>query len=336
MGVDWARSIPSEAVVFEAKGKVRVRGITVPPPGPGDVLVKVEWSAVSNGTEIACLRDLRPDAPFPCVPGYQSVGSIMAKGDRVRNRKIGQRVLMGISRLGEGVNPGCGSSHTAFAVNSASWTVPLPEGVSAANAAFAWVAGCGLQGLTMARAKKSDTVLVVGLGLIGQFAVQVARAKGCCVTAADTVAQRLEIARKSRPHRIVNPVETPLDRVAAEETEKGFDIVLDATGKASLIPGLIELLQPFGRMVLQGWYHEPVSFDFHRAHLKHLSLYCPCSWQGEKTGLRDVLKLMKEKKLRAGPMITHPVSYREAPEMYRRIERGDPEVLGVLLDWREA
>jgi 2-desacetyl-2-hydroxyethyl bacteriochlorophyllide A dehydrogenase len=243
---------------------------------------------------------------------------------------------MGISRLGEGVHHGCGSSHTAWAVNSASWTVPLPEGVSSANAAFAWVAGCGLQGLTMARAKKNDTVLVVGLGLIGQFAVQVARAKGCRVTAADIEPRRLEIARKSRPHRLVNPNETPLKEVAAAETKNGFDIVLDATGRASLIPGLIELLQPFGRMVLQGWYHEPIQFDFHRAHLKHLSLHCPCSWQGEKTGLRDVLKLMRDKKLRSGPMITHHVSGDEAPEMYRRINEGDPEVLGVLFDWRGA
>jgi len=325
-----------DAIVFESERRVRVRKVPLPPPGPADVLVRVEYSAVSNGTELACLRGIRPDAPFPCVPGYQSIGKIVAKGGEVRNRKVGQRVLMGITRLGPGINHGCGSAHTALAVNGASRVVPLPAGVSSATAAFAWVAGCGLQGLTMARAKRGDTVLIIGLGLIGQFAVQVARAKGCRVVAADRLPERLQVASKSGSRRTVNSSRESLAECAREETEQGFDIVLEATGRAALVPDLIELLQPFGRMVLQGWYHEPIGFDFHRAHQKHLSLYCPCSWRGERTGLRDVLRLMSQRKLRSAHLITHRVPFTRAPEMYERIDRGDPRVLGILFDWRKA
>lgn len=324
------------AVVFESEGKIRVRPVSVPEPGPHDVLVKIERSAISNGTEMACLRGIRPDAPFPCVPGYQSIGKIVRIGSKVRHQRMGQRVLMGVSRLGEGINHGCGSAHLAYAVNSASWVVPLPKGVAATSAAFSWVAGCGLQGLTMARAKRGDRVLVVGQGLIGLFATQVARAKGCRVVAADLMPSRLEVAARCGAHRTVNPKAFPLAEVVKQETQNGFDVIVDASSQAALIPHFIELLQPFGRLVLQGWYHEPIQFDFHRAHHKHLCLYCPCSWQGEKTGLRDVLRLMKDKKLRGGPMITHRVPYQQAPAMYRRMLKGDPEVLGVLLDWRDA
>jgi 3-hydroxyethyl bacteriochlorophyllide a dehydrogenase len=325
-----------DAVVFEAKGKVRVRPVSIPSPGPGEILVKVEQSAISNGTEIACLRGIRPDAPFPCVPGYQSIGRIVQVGPKVRNRRIGQRVLMGVSRLGEGINHGCGSAHLAFGVNAASWVIPLPKGMRAASTAFAWVAGCSLQGFTMARLERAEKVLVVGLGLIGQFAVQVARARGARVVAADLIPHRLQVAVRSGAHRSVNPKHESLSDIARQETGHGFDVILDATGRASLIPELIELLQPFGRLVLQGWYHEPIQFDFHRAHHKHLRLYCPCSWQGEKTGLRDVLRLVRQKKLKTAPLITHRVPYQQAPAMYRRILKGDPEVLGVLLDWRDA
>ena len=76
--------IDTEVVVFTRPGKVEVRPAVVPDPGPDEVLVRTAYSGVSQGTERWLLlgrynrMDADPAASYPCFPGYQATGVVVA------------------------------------------------------------------------------------------------------------------------------------------------------------------------------------------------------------------------------------------------------------------
>src|SRR5919199_236010 len=97
-------SVP-RAVWFVALRTVQLRDVHLESPGPGQLLVANELSAISAGTELLAYRglvpaELRPDLPtvegdfgFPLKFGYASVGRVRAIGPGVQNLAVGQRVF---------------------------------------------------------------------------------------------------------------------------------------------------------------------------------------------------------------------------------------------------
>ncbi|HZG78917.1 MAG TPA: hypothetical protein VEZ72_23905, partial [Paenibacillus sp.] len=91
------------AVVFEDVRQVIFREVDLPEPGPEDVVIELQYSWISNGTESSFLygerisgeRVSRPGdvLPFPQVAGYQKVGTVRTVGDRVTRFKPGDRVF---------------------------------------------------------------------------------------------------------------------------------------------------------------------------------------------------------------------------------------------------
>ena len=105
----------AKAVVFTAPNKVEVRAVRCPDPGPGDAVVRVRQSRVSNGTEGSYLRGERADgdtplrpgdpAPFPVVGGYQKVGTVEAVATASTTGALGPLVThtLPLTRHQEGV-----------------------------------------------------------------------------------------------------------------------------------------------------------------------------------------------------------------------------------------
>ena len=76
----------ARAVVFEEPGELDLRDLEIAPPGPGEVLVDVEWTGISTGTEKLLYDGRMPAFPgmgYPLVPGYETVGRVSACGDGV-------------------------------------------------------------------------------------------------------------------------------------------------------------------------------------------------------------------------------------------------------------
>ena len=93
----------SDAVVFTAPNTVSFQKIDCPDPGPADVVVRITYSWISNGTEGSYLRGERTDGdtpfqpgdpmPFPVVAGYQKVGVVESFGKEVDDLKVGETVF---------------------------------------------------------------------------------------------------------------------------------------------------------------------------------------------------------------------------------------------------
>jgi predicted dehydrogenase/threonine dehydrogenase-like Zn-dependent dehydrogenase len=211
-------------------GELRVAEVPAPQLLPGCVLVRVEASLVSAGTERASaefasknllakakarpdlvsdvlakmrrdglastLQTVRSRLDQPQSVGYSSAGVVVAVGDGVADIRVGDRVAC----AGAGY-----AVHAEFACVPRMLVAKIPGGregspwkgsskVSCEEAAFGTVGAVCLHGIRTAEVALGDTVAVIGLGLLGQITVQLLKAAGCRVFGMDLLRQRADLA----------------------------------------------------------------------------------------------------------------------------------------------
>jgi propanol-preferring alcohol dehydrogenase len=229
------------AVVTSFTQPLDVREVPVPEPGPGQVLIRMETCGLCH-TDIHAARGdwpVKPTPPF--IPGHEGIGIIEELGPDVHQRRVGDRVA--IPWLGDA----CGEcrycisgwetlceqqqnsgysidgAFAEYAVASARYVVPVPEGVSSLDAAPLACAGV----TTYKAAKVADImpthrVAVFGVGGLGHLAVQYAHIMGGSVIAVDLDQAKLDLAIELGADQVVNARET--DPVAAIQALGGADV----------------------------------------------------------------------------------------------------------------
>lgn len=194
--------------------------IELDPPacGPGRVLVRTRFSTVSAGTESSILaRSAVPDAPdteYPGEPpyrrppirrwmrdspdptpplpgrfslGYSLVGDVIEVGADVTDIAAGDVVACAGSQ----------DAHHAEVVSvSRSLTTPVPDGVSAEHAAFVTPGGVAVEAIRRTECRFGESVLIVGLGLLGLLAAQIARVAGLTVIGLEPSPERRSAAER--------------------------------------------------------------------------------------------------------------------------------------------
>ena len=234
-------------------GETSIKDLPIPHPGKGNVLVQTAYSLVSAGTErtlvefseknIAAKAVSRPDlvkqvlnkakregilssvqAAFnrldqPMFPGYSSAGTIVALGEGMQGFKIGDRVACG---------GGNHAVHAEYEVVPRNLLVKIPDAVSFEEAAFATLGSVAIHGFRLATPQLNDTVLVIGLGLLGLMEVQIAKAAGCRVMGMDISKPRIKQACGFGVEAWArSEIE---DRVPQFTKGRGFDHVLICAG----------------------------------------------------------------------------------------------------------
>ena len=126
------------------------------------------------------------DQPIPL--GYSSAGVIVEAGRDCGNLKVGDRVACG----GAGF-----ANHAEYNYVPRNLIVKIPDGVSFEDASCATVGSIALQGVRQCEVRLGETVAVIGLGLLGQLAVQMFRASGCRVIGFDPNKSRCELCEKN-------------------------------------------------------------------------------------------------------------------------------------------
>src|SRR5439155_1985319 len=218
------------AVIVEPY-RVDVREVDLPAPAVNQVLVAAEASVVSAGTELAVytgthqwLKDpALPDWKFPFRPGYSAAGTVVAVGSGVRGWQPGDRVSY----------PGNHASAELLTLGHERGRLwKLPTGCSAEAAALACIARYGLGAAIRAGLTLGRSAAVLGLGVIGQFALRCLLAAGAHpVVGIDAARMRREAARAAGADHVIDP--------GAGETKqqlsdclgtRGAELVADATG----------------------------------------------------------------------------------------------------------
>ena len=357
-------------------GAVEVVDVAAPPLRPGGVIVRLVASLISTGTERGKVRlgrmgflgkarerpealrqvlhSLRRDgvrATYRRVMhrldrltplGYSAAGVVEEVGPGVTTLKVGDRVAVG----GAGY-----ANHAELVWVPQNLVARIPRNVTFEAAAFATVGSIALHGFRLARTAIGETIAVIGLGLVGQLAVRVAKAAGCRVVGCDLLPGRTELARAagaaaSDPGQcaaIVRQVTQGLGadavlltagsasdgpiRLAAEVARERAHIV--AVGALRLdVPREAfyrkELTLVVSRSYGPGRYdhrYEEHGIDYPAAYVR---------WT-EGRNLEAMLGMLGDGALDVVPLVTRRYSIEQAPEAYETLLREETDVLGVVL-----
>lgn len=310
------------AVVLEEPETLTARALPLDPMGEGDILVDIDWSGISTGTERLLWSGRMPHFPgmgYPLVPGYESVGRVVDAGPGA-DLAVGQRVFVpGAQCFGDvrGLFGGAASRLVVPCARVAAIPNDLAEeGVLLALAATAYHA------IAAAPAgAPSLPDLIVGHGVLGRLLARLAVALGAEATT----------VWETNPDRRDGAAGYRITEADADE-RRDYRAIYDVSGANGLLDTLIGRLAPGGEVVLAGFYEEPVSFAFPPAFMREARIRVAAEWK--RADLDAVLDLIGRGRLDLSGLITHRGRVDDAEHAYRTAF-GDPSCLKMILDWRD-
>ncbi len=327
----------TQAVVFPELRHASVREVEIPALGDRDVLVEIEYSSVSPGTERWCLTGglvVPGEAPlaFPHVPGYQAAGVVRETGSAVSGLSVGDRVFSRNCAMPPGWQGSWWGGHVGLHVAPESSVIKLPSGVSTFQGSALLLAQVGYNGASKPPVKPGDTAVVIGDGLVGLYAAQVLRHRGARVILSGLVPSRLELARRFAADETFDAASDDLAGYVRGRCPMGVDVVVETASSAATVRMAAGLLRNGGHLVMNGFYPPAQSMiDWHWLRTRELTLHCPNSRTRER--LEAALGLIATGALRVSELVTHEVPLAEAPSAYARLLDPEPSFLGIVIRW---
>jgi 3-hydroxyethyl bacteriochlorophyllide a dehydrogenase len=304
------------AVVLQEPRQLALRPVELLPATANDIVVDVECSGISTGTERLLWSGGMPHFPgmgYPLVPGYESIGRVTEAGS-ASGRRVGERVFVPGSRGFKDVRGLFGGAASQIVVPG-NRAVALPEGVDD-QAVLVALAATAQHALTGGRRPE----LIVGHGVLGRLLARL------CVAAGGTppVVWETQAIRAfgARGYDVIDPYDDP---------RKDYGAICDVSGDAKLLDTLIGRLAPGGEITLAGFYSEPLSFAFPPAFMREAKIRVAAEWR--EPDLTAIQELIGTGKLSFDGLITHRLPAQDAIDAYR-IAFEDPSCLKMVLDWR--
>ncbi|MGA2125450.1 MAG: chlorophyll synthesis pathway protein BchC [Xanthobacteraceae bacterium] len=308
------------AVVIEEPERLVLSRLDLESPGEDDVVVDVEWSGISTGTERLLWSGRMPHFPgmgYPLVPGYESVGRVASVGSRA-GVDLGARVFVPGARCFGDVR-GLFGGAAARVVVPGHRVVAIDEGLGEQGTLLA-LAATAYHAVSAAGAAAPD--LIVGHGILGRLLARLALRDG---GDPPVVWERNPTrATGAIGYRVLDPADDP---------RRDYRAIYDVSGDASLLDGLIARLARGGEIVLAGFYDQALSFAFPPAFMKEARIRVASEWR--EHDLAAVHQLVRDGRLPLDGLITHRHEAVDAAEAYRTAFH-DPACLKMILDWRHC
>ena len=327
----------SHRVVWPQQGVTEIETFETTAPDAGQVVIRTRVSLISPGTERAFYLGLpNAAAQFPLYPGYSNIGEIIEVGAHVDQFKIGDRVASG-------------ASHTGVATIDAATCVLIPDAVADDEAAFFMLCAIALQGVRKARLELGEPVVVIGAGIVGILATQLAKLNGGLpVICVDQDEHRLDFVRAAGADAAIMADAKTAQRVEELCGDGGAPVVIEASGNPHAILSAFSLARRGGRVVLLGSTRgetDGVNFyrDVHHKGLTIIGAHNSARPQHDSTAgrwtLHDdqavVLSLLANQRMSVRSLITHRFAWQQAAEAYALLAQAGGNTQGILLDWRD-
>jgi len=329
----------SNAVVFTAPNTVEYQTIDCPDPGPNDVVVEIVQSWISNGTEGSYLRGERVDGdtpyrqgdpwPFPVVAGYQKIGKVEWIGENVDDLAIGEMVFATIGHV-EGMHHSyAGQVSPSVCPRGEVWK--LPDGIEPLAFAAMVPAQVGYNSGIRPAVGIGDSAVVVGDGMVGQWAAQTLAWRGAEVALVGHHDYRLGYFA-DRPYRhAIDGTQKDWGEAVRAQFPDGVQMVVDTVGSIAIMEAAQKLLKRFGHLVSAGFYGPQDSLPLQPPRYGELAIDLVSGWTRPR--MDETLRLIAGGYLETLPLITHHFPVKEAAQAWRLIEEKTEPVLGVILDW---
>jgi 3-hydroxyethyl bacteriochlorophyllide a dehydrogenase len=309
----------TSAVILANPGQIHLGGAELRDIGRDDVVVDVEWSGISSGTERLLWSGRMPPFPgmgYPLVPGYETVGRIVDAGDNAASI-LGKRAFI----------PGANSFKSVRSLfGGAARRLVVPSNrVSVIDDAL------GDKGTLLALAATAHHIapltsdwrpeLIVGHGAVGRLLARLAMIGG------HPPPMVWETNPARRTGDFPYPVQSP-----DSDMRKDYMRICDVSGSAEVLDELIGRLAPSGEIVLAGFYAKPLAFAFAPAFMREARLRIAAQWQPDD--LASVIRLVAAGQLSLGGLITNYASAANPAAAYEQAFE-DETCLKLVLDWRD-
>ncbi|PPR10809.1 MAG: Inositol 2-dehydrogenase [Alphaproteobacteria bacterium MarineAlpha11_Bin1] len=291
----------------------------------------------------------RLDQPLPL--GYSAAGIVVEVGTGLEGKfRVGQRVAM----AGAGL-----ANHAELNTIPANLCAPVPDDVNDEEACFGTLGAIAMNGVRLLEPQLGDVIGVIGVGLVGQLAVQFADLAGCRVIALDYSADRLKLAEYGGAELAYNLGDgDPTASIMALSSGRGCDgvVIAAATDGNEPFDTAATISRDRGKISLIGL--TGTEFDYRTFMRKELSIvvsrsYGPGRYDPdyenrnikfpvgfvrwtETRNLEETVRLMsrrRDHRLEVEQMITHKFPFLEAEHAYEMVAQNTESHLGVILEY---
>jgi polar amino acid transport system substrate-binding protein len=361
-------------------GTMELTEVPFPALQQGTVLVRNYYSVISAGTEGKTVKDARLgyigkakarkeevkkviqtaktlglvktyqlvmnklESPSPL--GYSSAGKVIAVAPDVTTFKVGDFVACG----------GATANHAEVVAVPKNLCVKLPNAAKIKEASFTTIAAIAMQGIRQANVQLGETVVVIGLGLVGQITMQLLKAAGVTAIGTDIDQNAVDLAKNCGFELVYNRNTADLDKIIFEKTNQyGADSVIITAATSSNDPvefaGIIARQK--AKVVIVGAV--PTGFSRKNYYRKELDLRMSCSYgpgryddnyeqKGvdypigyvrwtENRNMQAFVDLLYNDKLNLQPIITHHFKFEKAKDAYQIIVNKSEPFCGIVLEY---
>jgi 2-desacetyl-2-hydroxyethyl bacteriochlorophyllide A dehydrogenase len=334
----------SKRIVFTKKDTAELLSYELPEVGSNQVAVKLAVSSISCGTERALVSGnanigiLQPEGTpvtFPRISGYSSAGTVIAVGENVRDIAVGDKVALSWS------------VHSNVNIINRDKVCKISEGVSFEAAALCHIATFPLAAIRKTGLEIGESMMIMGLGVLGLMAVQLARVAGACpVIAVDPVAERREKALELGADYALDPTDADFVKTVKSITGGGVNTVVEVTGLGIGMDQSLDCMARFGRIALLGCTrNKEFHIDYYRkVHGPGITIVgahtdarprrdSSSGWFTEADDMKSLMKLLSRGRLNFDRMIDATYKPEDCTEIYERLvnDRNFPPV--SQFDW---
>lgn len=333
------------AAVFEQKGKISIREVRRPSPGPGEALIRVTLTTIC-GTDVHILRGEYPVEPG-LVIGHEPVGVVEEIGVGVTGYAPGERVIVGAItpcgqcraclsgsasqcdhggsgyealggwRFGNTIN-GCQAEYV-LVPNAQANLAKIPDGLTDEDVLMCPdIMSTGFAGVERGKVKLGDAVVVFAQGPIGLCATAGAKLSGASlIIGVDRIPARLEMSRKMGADVVINSAEQDVVSEVRRLTGGGADVAIEALGQQATFESALRCIRPGGTLSSLGVYssHLHVPLEAFAAGLGDHTLatsLCP----GGKERMRRLMTIVASGRVSTRSLLTHSYRLDQIEEAY--------------------
>lgn len=313
---------------------------------PDQVLVRPYYTLISPGTELAIYtgRDPRVNQPgawcaYPFRPGVIGVGEVIETGSNIHHVRPGEVVY-------------CFPHHASIDYIDASefLCLPVPGELTLDTCVLARPATIALTAVRLAKPQIGDKVVIFGLGLIGNFAVQLFQLAGCRVLGVDLAPERRQLAERLGRVSTMAPEQLTINALETAFSSRP-DIVIDAVGNSSIFADAVRLTKSNGQVILLGTPHDAYQTDLtdllREIHFKWITVRGALEWcfppysspyakHSYESNTRMVWNLFRSGALRPQGLITQVISPSGFQAAYEGLLHHKDKFIGVLVKWADS
>jgi len=343
------RRVTMKAAVLKETGRIVVKDVADVTPAPGEILIKTRYAGVC-GSDVHTFEGHHPFRKPPVILGHELTGTVVELGEQVDGFSEGDAVtIMPLAACGSCIQCRCGKPNLCpekempgmndwagtFAENFVSRpavTFKLGKNSDLKTGIFIEPLAVAIHSVRQARQRSKSHVLVLGAGPIGILTAVAAGMEGAeTIVVTDLCDDNLTVARQLSGAATYNAgAPDMVDRIGKDHPA-GFGAVFLCNSADSTVKQSMTLAESGARIIVTGWYTDPVALDLTEITLRELEMVGSLAYDHDD--FETALKWVDSGQIPFGKLISHVFPLEQAETALKLLSDRKDNPLKVLLDF---